>query len=110
MSKGIAVNTILYLLLGVLVVGIVIYLVYTYALGPGMSIQDCRSRVQNWCNSCKIAGWAAGFGAKLPASSEYTCIKTHFATGTINVAGIDCSSTFQGAGGDTKTFCEQLAG
>ena len=107
MSKGIAINTILYLLLGVLVVGIVVYLVYTYVTGPGMDIQDCRARVQNWCNDCMIAGWTAGFGTKGTTSDVYTCINSYFATGTINAAGIDCSNTF-GSAGDTETFCEQF--
>ena len=40
MSKGIAIQTILYLLLGVLVVGIIIYLVYTYSTGESMDIQE----------------------------------------------------------------------
>ncbi len=107
MSKGIAINTILYLLLGVLVVGIVVYLVYTYATGSGMDIQDCRTRVQNWCNGCQIAGWPAGFGSKAVDSDIGTCISDFFATGTINPLGIDCNQTYS-TPGDTKDFCGQL--
>jgi len=107
MSKGIAIRTILYLLLGVLVVAILVYLVYTYTTGPSMDIQDCRSRVTNWCNSCMIAGWLDGFGTKTDTSDIYTCIEAYFATDTLELGSIDCNSMY-GTDGDTKTFCEDF--
>lgn len=105
MSKGIAIRTILYLLLGILVVGIVVYLVYTYVTGPGMDIQDCRARVQNWCTSCKVAGWASGFGT-IPAGGDIeTCVDTYFAT-TWDPTGADCLD--DAAAVSTETFCGQF--
>ncbi len=59
MSKGIAINTILYLLIGVLVVGVVVYLVYTYIMSPVLPETQCRSIATSWCTSCKTAGWDA---------------------------------------------------
>ena len=55
MSKGIAIQTILYLLVGILVVGIVIYMVYTYLLGPFPDEQECRSMAITWCTACSNA-------------------------------------------------------
>jgi hypothetical protein len=107
MSKGIAINTILYLLIGVLVVGVIVYLIYTYATGAGMDIADCRSRVQNWCGSCRISGWSSSVGVSSSTSDIYICIKDYFATGTLNAASINCNNMY-GAAGDTETFCEQF--
>lgn len=109
MSKGIAINTILYLLLGILVVGILVYLVYTYTTSPGLDINNCRSIVTNWCNSCMIAGWPAGFSQKTSTDKEYKCISSYFSAGTLK-AIIDCNTTY-GVVGDTKTnTCKQFTG
>jgi hypothetical protein len=61
MSKGIAINTILMLLVGILVVGIVVYLVYKFMLSPGLSQTECRTQFVAWCTSCKASGFAGGF-------------------------------------------------
>lgn len=58
MSKGIAISTILYLLVGVLVVGIVIYLVYTYVMNPILPETQCRALATSWCTNCKTVDWA----------------------------------------------------
>jgi len=94
MSKGIAINTILYLLLGVLVVGVVVYLVYTYVTGAGLDVQSCRSIVQNWCTSCNA-----------DSDVEY-CVDTYFAT-TWDPTGADCDDDFAGDD-DTDVFCAQF--
>jgi len=106
MSKGIAINTILYLLLGVLVVGVVVYLVYTYVTGAGLDVQSCRSIVQNWCTSCKIANWAPGFGTIAADSDVEYCVDTYFAT-TWDPTGADCDDDFAGDD-DTDVFCAQF--
>lgn len=111
MSKGIAIRTILYLLLGVLVVGILIYMVYTYGTGPGLDIQDCRSQIQNWCNGCMIAGWQAGIGEEDEDSDIGTCIKSYFASGNFGTNWpINCYKTSGGTDGETELFCEQFTG
>jgi hypothetical protein len=108
MSKGIAINTILYLLVGILVVAVLVYLVYTYAVGPGMDIQDCRSRVQNYCTSCKIADWASGFGTITAGSDIETCIDTYFVTAGFEPEDADCSEDGDGDVGATEAFCAQF--
>jgi hypothetical protein len=56
MSKGIAIDTILMLLVGILVVGIVVYLVYRYMLSPGLDEPACRTEAINWCTNCRTLG------------------------------------------------------
>jgi len=55
-GKGIAIQTILMLLVGILVVGIVVYMVYRYMFSPGLTQEECRGYAINFCNSCKAAG------------------------------------------------------
>ncbi len=110
MSKGIAINTILYLLIGVLVVGVVVYLVYTYVTGAGLDSQSCRSIVQNWCTSCKIANWADDFGTITGDSDMEKCVDTYFSTSWDPFdmpVGADC---YDDAEADDKTeeFCAQF--
>ena len=106
MSKGIAINTILYLLLGVVVVGIIVYLVYTYAAGTQLSQQECRSRVITWCTGCSVAGWES-VGSIGSTSDVGKCILDYFPSGEFGVEGnypVDCKEAT--AGGDsTETFC-----
>jgi len=60
MKKGIATQTILLLLLGILVVAIIAYLVYKYAFNPVLPKEVCRSRAVSWCTLCKNA-YGSGF-------------------------------------------------
>ena len=55
MTKGIAIETILLLLLGILVVGILVYLLYKYVFNPVLPEQVCRSRAVSWCTLCRNA-------------------------------------------------------
>jgi len=55
MKKGIATETILLLLLGILIVGILVYLLYKYVFSPVLPEQVCRSRATSWCTLCKNA-------------------------------------------------------
>ncbi len=57
MKKGIAIRTILLLVLGILVAGIVIFLVYKYASGSIISETECNARLTEICLTCKNAGW-----------------------------------------------------
>jgi hypothetical protein len=59
-NKGIAIRTILLLLIGVLVAGILIYFVYRSFSGSAMSREECRARGISWCTSCWNAMNAAG--------------------------------------------------
>jgi hypothetical protein len=113
MSKGIAIQTILTLLLGILVVGIVVYLVYTYTTGPGLDINKCRTIVTNWCNSCMIAGWKTGFGTITVANTAdvYNCIKNYFgSTGWTDPASNDCNKSASDTTKKASDFCKQFTG
>jgi len=55
MNKGIATQTILLLLVGIVVVGILVFLVYKYVIGAPMSQEACRGRLIAWCTSCSLA-------------------------------------------------------
>jgi hypothetical protein len=56
--KGIAIQTILLLLVGILVVGILVYLVYRYSTSSStLSTTECLTKVTNWCTSCMVSGW-----------------------------------------------------
>ena len=59
--KGIAIQTVLMLLVGILVVGIVVYMVYRYIFAPPLSIQECRAQFVSWCTTCKATGFVGGF-------------------------------------------------
>jgi hypothetical protein len=55
MNKGIATETILMLLVGIVVVGILVFLVYKYVIGAPLSQEECRARMIAWCTSCSLA-------------------------------------------------------
>ena len=59
--KGIAIQTVLMLLVGILVVGIVVYMVYRYIFAPPLSIQECRAQFISWCTTCKATNFNGGF-------------------------------------------------
>ena len=103
MSKGIAIRTILTLLLGVLVVGIVVYLVYSYTMGPQLSEQECRSRVITWCTGCSVAGWADGVGTIAADSDIESCIEKHFDMN--DWSGLDCNDIYSGTS-TVEDFCK----
>lgn len=53
MSKGIATRTIVLLLIGILAVGILIFLIYLYMPSEQISVYECRSRLTGVCVQCK---------------------------------------------------------
>ena len=57
MSKGIAIRSVLLLLIGFLVAGIIVYLVYKYASGSIISEGECNARLSEICILCKNSGW-----------------------------------------------------
>ena len=111
MSKGIAIRTILYLLLGVLVVGILVYMVYTYTFGPELDMQTCRTKLINWCTGCKLAGWSESIVTVADDDIE-KCISKHFlGAGCTITFPINCLDTCDDAPiDDTKIFCKQFTG
>jgi len=53
--KGIAIETILLLLLGILVAGILVFLLYKYVFNRVLPLELCASMAINWCTLCKNA-------------------------------------------------------
>jgi len=90
MTKGIAIQTILMLLVGILVVGIIVYMVYRYMFSPGLSQNDCRAQLVSWCTTCRTVAWTGGFGL------------------SDNVA--KCTNTYFGSGWTSGDKCHQKAG
>ena len=78
MTKGIAIQTILMLLVGILVVGIKVYMVYRYMFAPGLTQNDCRAQLISWCTTCKTVGWNGGFGL---SEAVAKCTNTYFGSG-----------------------------
>jgi len=60
MSKGIAIQTMLLLLIGILVTVGLIYLVYRYATSSQLGMEECRASIVSWCTTCMNAGWRSG--------------------------------------------------
>ena len=73
--KGIAIQTILLILVGIIVAGIVIYLVYTYSTGQALSSYDCRAQLISWCTTCRTLRWLGGSDL---GSSLSTCTNSYF--------------------------------
>jgi len=86
MGKGIAVPTILKLVIGVIVIVIVVFLIYRYVLKSPIGEQECRARMTAWCASCQLVDFAGGvqMGEELA-----TCAKDHWDIGSGN-ADQDC--------------------
>lgn len=56
-NKGIATRTILLLAAGIIAVGVIIYLVYMVSTGPTLSIQECKTKIIQYCTLCANIGW-----------------------------------------------------
>lgn len=57
--KGIAVTTLVLLIIGMVVIAIIGYLLYStfISTGPTMSLESCRAQVVSACSNCKLRGW-----------------------------------------------------
>lgn len=70
MGKGIAVTTIIMVLLGITVISFVsFWLVKTLSGGP-ISEQGCRTLYLNWCKKCERLNWNSGTGLIRPSPEE----------------------------------------
>jgi len=96
MSKGIAIRTILYLLIGVLVVGILVYLVYSYVVNPILPQTQCRAVATSWCTSCKTVDFTGG--PEAPSDLKNCVTQGEYWTPP---DWTDCE------GNDVETFCSQ---
>jgi len=94
MKKGIATQTILLLLLGILVVGILVYLLYTYVFNPVLPAGVCGSRAVAWCTLCKNAypDFQCDPDCVVPVGNDLSvCAQEHFSAVPNNcAAGEEC--------------------
>jgi hypothetical protein len=88
MSKGIATETIIKIMLGLIVVAIILYLIYKFVLKSPIAPEECKARLTSWCTSCKISN----FLAVLDMSSDlqdcvvkYTLSSVHHTCKDVNV-------------------------
>jgi hypothetical protein len=56
-TKGVAVQTIIMIMLGVVVLLFVGYWLVRVFTGKGLSAQECRSQYIEWCQSCAARNW-----------------------------------------------------
>jgi len=85
MRKGIAVPTILKLVIGVIVIVIIVFLIYRYVLKSPIGEQECRARMTAWCASCQLSGWTSGPGMNQELKD---CVSEHNLASQHN----DCSN------------------
>jgi len=95
MNKGIAITTILTLVVGIVVVGIIIYLVYTYVLTPVIPENECRALAVSWCTQCGM-NWTTTIKA---STNLQNCASTYFSSGAP-------SSNWQCNNANSKTWCK----
>jgi len=86
MRKGIAVRTILLLVIGILVAGILVYMVYRSFTGTTLSQEECRSRAISYCTLCYTSNWQSEIKAGAAA-----CTADHFGTTWSDTS--DCTDT-----------------
>ena len=59
MRKGIAIHTILLLVVGLIAVGVVAYVVYKSFTGSALGREECRARIISHCTSCDMTKFAS---------------------------------------------------
>jgi len=106
MRKGIAIHTILLLVVGLIVAGIIIYLAYRTFSGSALGQEECRSMAISWCTGCWNAmksagsdcdGWS-GTGCDVgpdPSDELETCANSYYGAGWTSKANCE----------DEKDFC-----
>jgi hypothetical protein len=94
-KKGIAINTILLLVVGLIVVSILAYVVYQTFTGSGLSREECRGRIISWCTSCSITDFKSdikvGESLATACGDIYTDISNKDKTCKDNVIKTFCS-------------------
>jgi hypothetical protein len=84
MRKGIATETILLLLIGIVVAGILIFMVYRYLISAPLSQEECKARLITWCTGCRMActgDWTSINCGTYPGNdvgSDTGCAKKYF--------------------------------
>jgi hypothetical protein len=98
MSKGIAINTVLLLIIGIIVVVVMIYLIYSTATKPALSIEQCKTKMRQHCILCANMGWERAILASqelIDCGNEYSELS-------------DWSDNTHCTVGGTKTDCQAI--
>lgn len=124
MAKGIAVSQIILLVLGILVLAVVAYLLYTNFVQTGTTIsaETCRAEATRICTGCNI-GQLSSSACPFSSQSMYDCVGTHVQgtkdtnppSGTINCDLITGEFSGSGGGGGSQqrgsaTNCQPKVG
>jgi len=78
-TKGVAVQTIIMIMLGVVVLLFVGYWLVRVFTGKGLTAQECRSQFVSWCGSCAARNWPTGVTAVWSADMV-TCLNSYAQT------------------------------
>jgi len=73
LNKGIAIQTILLLVVGIIVVSVIVYLFYSVTTGSTLSSTQCMSRVISWCTQCKFRNWNVAGGCTINGADLTKC-------------------------------------
>lgn len=106
-QKGLAVSQIILLVLGIIVLAVVAYLLYTQFVSTGgtISAEQCRAEATRICTGCSIAQSDPTKCSYTPAtldgkdSSIETCVKDAKVKGDATGNTIDCSVVTGQSGG-----------
>jgi len=96
--KGIAVQKIILLLLGIIVLAIIGYLLYTVFLGARISPEVCKAALVGACTQCKLSAW----NANVKVSGKSCTDKL--------ISEIIGLSTSAGSDGNFDIQCSQIQG
>lgn len=67
--KGIAIQKIILLLLGIIVLAMVGYLLYITFIGSKITPDICRAEVMRQCTQCKLVGWSSSYSISISGKS-----------------------------------------
>jgi hypothetical protein len=100
MSKGIATETIVKVMLCIIAILIVTYLVYRYVLKSAISEQECKTRFTAWCTNCRLStpGCAPFAGGPEPDKGLKECANRY------NIADLSSASSCVGFDSQCKGY------
>ncbi len=103
-NKGIAINTILLLVVGTITVVVIVYLVYHVTTTPVLSMQECKRTIIQYCTLCANLDFGNLYGTPqkvVECGQKYSEFSTW-----IDNAGGNCRDG--PATGETERECKAL--
>jgi hypothetical protein len=76
MKKGIATETTILILIGILVIAIMAYLIYKAATAKALSMYECKSKLMDICRMCKNTNWDASYNLTGGSNDMFNTIIT----------------------------------